>query len=483
MTPQSPQLKLAHRRPSMSSESSSNVLARKRSDVIVLGLVVVFGLMCAGIAFLYVDQPVCDLEKGWTQAPVCQLLLKIATWTGNWQLGPLLIVVMLLAARKHWKRLLNTLLVAYILRTAVVEWLKLITGRPRPRQIPDASLFEGFGGGASFPSGHASFSFMTAMIISAWFPRWRWPAWIGAILISLSRVAVHAHFLSDVIVGAVIGTVAGAVVLWIWPAVTPDTEEEIEQQYQRKREARRRWLASFEGRSARATGRRRAMLVLIVVLFIGATLMAYWFVDPIPGFFENELFQQDWMQMLGQIGRHLGTWDLGPMLVAIALIAGRNYWKRLLTTLVAGYAIQTALTEAIKWLVGRPRPSQIPEHDLFFGPGTDYHSFPSGHASFIFVFATICSYWFPRARPALMALATFVAASRVVLGSHYVSDAVFGALIGVLAGWIVLSIWRPPVRPAAEKPPRERLEAPMAAPRKPARGWKSLRLRPVDDGE
>jgi len=190
------------------------------------------------------------------------------------------------------------------------------------------------------------------------------------------------------------------------------------------------------------SGRRTARL-LIVILFLAGTLLAYALIDPIPAFHENALFQQSWMQTLGQIGRHLGTWDLAPLLVAIALIAGRDCWKRLLGTIAAGFTTQTALTEGIKWLVGRPRPSQIPDPDLFFGPGTKYHSFPSGHASFIFVFVTICIAWFPRAGVPLWILAAFVAVSRVVLSAHYVSDTVFGALLGIISGWIVLAIWSP----------------------------------------
>lgn len=426
-------------------------LRRERRHITLLALVVILGIVGAGIAFLYVDQSVCDLDRSWTQCAPCQGVLRIATYVGNWQLGPLLVAITLLAAGRHWRRLLKTIVVAYICRTAAVEWLKLMTGRPRPREVPDASLFTGFGGGASFPSGHASFSFMFAMIVSAWFPRWRWVAWIAAVLVSISRVLVQAHYLSDVIVGAVIGTVTGAIVLWIWPPVTDETREAIEAQERVHKEARRRWLASFEGRSAVARSRRRAMATLIVVLFCGAALVSYWYIDPLnQDIVGSSVVQNPVVQWLGQFGRHMGTWDLGPLLVALALLAGWRHWKRLLLTILTGFAIQTVLTEGIKWLVGRPRPSQIPDSTLFYGPGTDYHSFPSGHASFAFVFVTICAHYFPRARRPLMALGVFIAASRVVLNAHYISDVTFGALVGVLSGWLVLAIW-PPRRSPEEK--------------------------------
>ncbi len=453
----------------MTPRPEPDALFCERYDITLLALVAVLAIVLAAIAFLYMDQPICNLERSWTQATPCAGLLCIATYIGNWQLGPLLIAIMLFGAGKHWRRLLKTVFVAYLVRTAVVEWLKLMAGRPRPRQIPDASVFAGFDGGASFPSGHASFSFMLAMIVSAWFPRWRWVAWIGAVFVSLSRVVVQAHYLSDVIVGALIGTATGALFLWIWPPVTAETREAIEAEERLRREKREHWRASFEGRSRAARSRRRAMATLIVVLFTGAALIAYWYIDPLEqDILKSAVIQNHIVQALGQFGRLLGTWDLGPVLIALALIAGWRHWKRLALTILTGFAVQTALTEGIKWLVGRPRPSQMPEPTLFFGPGTKYHSFPSGHASFIFVFVTICSHYFPRARAPLLLLGVFVAASRVVLGAHYVSDVIFGALVGILSGWLVLAIW-PPQRPA---------EGSESA-QKPRTRWRSLRMKPV----
>lgn len=427
----------------MSFHRGTDAITRNRPGALTLVLVVAVALACAWLAFAYADQAIVDLDKSWTEEPVWHGAILIATWLGTWQLAPLVIALLLIAAGHHWWRLLKTIAVGYLVHVAVVDWLKLVIGRPRPRVLPDAAVFAGFGGGRSFPSGHAAFSIMMAVIISAWFPRWRWPAWVIASFVAVSRVLANAHYPSDIIVGGVIGGLAALLVLHIWAPVTGETREAIELGERRRREERERRERSPEGRAAAERARRRALLVLTVVLWIAATLLAYWFVDPVRAVHENALFQAPWMQALGRFGRHLGTWHLAPLMVAIALIVGRDRWKRLLVSILTGFVIQTALTEGIKWVFGRPRPSQIPDPDLFYGPGTDYHSFPSGHASFIFVFATICSGYFPRARVPLYVLAVFVAASRVILGAHYVSDTIFGALIGLLSGWIVLAIWRP----------------------------------------
>jgi membrane-associated phospholipid phosphatase len=60
-------------------------------------------------------------------------------------------------------------------------------------------------------------------------------------------------------------------------------------------------------------------------------------------------------------------------------------------------------------------------------------SFPSGHASSAFAFATGVSHVVPGLSPALRAAATLVGYSRVHTGVHYPGDVMIGAFIGVTA--------------------------------------------------
>jgi undecaprenyl-diphosphatase len=70
----------------------------------------------------------------------------------------------------------------------------------------------------SFPSGHAARAFLIAVVASALAPAWLIVLlWVWAPLVSLARVAMGVHYLSDVIAGAILGTVVALIGLQIYP--------------------------------------------------------------------------------------------------------------------------------------------------------------------------------------------------------------------------------------------------------------------------
>lgn len=72
----------------------------------------------------------------------------------------------------------------------------------------------------SFPSGHAARSFLIAVLASFLGPGWLSVLfWVWAPLVSLARVAMGVHYLSDVVAGAVVGILFALIGYQLSPAV------------------------------------------------------------------------------------------------------------------------------------------------------------------------------------------------------------------------------------------------------------------------
>ena len=89
------------------------------------------------------------------------------------------------------------------------------------------------------------------------------------------------------------------------------------------------------------------------------------------------------------------------------------------------------LTQLLKHIIGRPRPNHtILDGSLgfnFFTIDSNFHSFPSGHTSTIFILALVCSTIIPRLKYFFLLFALIVSFSRIVVGAHFITD-VFGAI-------------------------------------------------------
>ncbi len=101
---------------------------------------------------------------------------------------------------------------ALILSGAVTGALKDMIGRERPNREEGPFRFHPFSGNASLPSGHATAAFALASSVAEHFSNSLWaavPVYGLASAVALSRVRANAHFASDVLVGAAIGTAVG----------------------------------------------------------------------------------------------------------------------------------------------------------------------------------------------------------------------------------------------------------------------------------
>ncbi|MBR2394023.1 MAG: phosphatase PAP2 family protein, partial [Candidatus Methanomethylophilaceae archaeon] len=64
----------------------------------------------------------------------------------------------------------------------------------------------------SFPSGHTAMAFAGATVLFIRFRAWGIPAMVLATLVGISRMYLYVHWPTDVLVGALVGTICAVVV-------------------------------------------------------------------------------------------------------------------------------------------------------------------------------------------------------------------------------------------------------------------------------
>lgn len=86
--------------------------------------------------------------------------------------------------------------------------------------------------------------------------------------------------------------------------------------------------------------------------------------------------------------------------------------------------------KALKRVSRRLRPCQLEPHCWSRVLPPDQFSFPSGHTMTAFSIALVISYYYPGLEGALYFLAVSIAVSRIILGMHFLSDVLAGAVLG-----------------------------------------------------
>ena len=122
-------------------------------------------------------------------------------------------------------------------------------------------------------------------------------------------------------------------------------------------------------------------------------------------------------------------------------VSGNSFWKEWAVVQFGSISLLAAMVLVIKFSIKRKRPEgdwgQI--YRL-----SDPHSFPSGHAARAFLIATIAAGLGPAWLAGILWIwAPLVCLARVLMGVHYISDVVAGAVLGIIVAWIGLQLYPP----------------------------------------
>lgn len=143
----------------------------------------------------------------------------------------------------------------------------------------------------------------------------------------------------------------------------------------------------------------------------------------------NALVRRAGARQLFQVASRLGDGVVWYLLIAALLPFGRHGARVALQMALGGLAGLLLY----RWLKGRfVRERPFITHSVITRAGAplDRFSFPSGHTLHAVSFTVVAVSGFPVLAVLLVPLAVAIALSRIVLGLHYPSDVLAGALLG-----------------------------------------------------
>jgi undecaprenyl-diphosphatase len=137
-----------------------------------------------------------------------------------------------------------------------------------------------------------------------------------------------------------------------------------------------------------------------------------------------------WVRLFAIAATRAGDGWLWYLIGLLVLLFGGN--NRFTATASAGSAAVTGIGifVSLKKISGRKRPCEIEPHCWAHLLPPDQFSFPSGHTITAFAVAITLGEFFPIFLAALLFCAMAIAVSRILLGMHFLSDVVVGAMIG-----------------------------------------------------
>lgn len=142
--------------------------------------------------------------------------------------------------------------------------------------------------------------------------------------------------------------------------------------------------------------------------------------------------------LLTKVARYVSKTADGPLYVLLAVVIWKyqGFDSPFLQAILLAFLIERPVYFVLKNSFKRNRPAAALENFVSVIIPSDKFSFPSGHTSAAFMMATLISYFVqPVADLSLMLVlyswAILVGFSRIILGVHFPTDTLMGAILGI----------------------------------------------------
>lgn len=147
-----------------------------------------------------------------------------------------------------------------------------------------------------------------------------------------------------------------------------------------------------------------------------------------------------WVVRLMGIVSRIGDGWIWYAVIAGAWIAGGAEGNSAAVRMFCVAAVNLAIYRIVKRWIARQRPCRACPGIREVTRPLDEFSFPSGHTLHSVAFSVIMSAYYPATAWIVWPFTVLVAVSRVVLGLHYPSDVVVGALIGLTTALVSFNL-------------------------------------------
>lgn len=146
----------------------------------------------------------------------CRLLDKVMplfTFLGGATFTVLISLILMISGKGEVRFVAAKGSIALAVSFVIGFLLKELFGRPRPYKIiPNAYIGDRVWKDYSFPSGHTAAGFSLAVNYAMFYHQLAFPLTLCAVLVGLSRIYLGHHYPTDILAGAILGTLTATIV-------------------------------------------------------------------------------------------------------------------------------------------------------------------------------------------------------------------------------------------------------------------------------